>query len=112
VKFGPELLEPLLEVKRCDCLAHVDTPKVRMRYDNLMALTQLIQEALAESPCLSVRDLNLTGQDILTLGVPQGPQIGALLSGLLEDVVEERCENTHEALLRRLEAVLKEKGIS
>jgi tRNA nucleotidyltransferase (CCA-adding enzyme) len=112
VKFGPELLEPLLEVKRCDCLAHVDTPKVRMRYDNLMALTQLIKEALAESPCLSVRDLKLTGQDILSLGVPQGPQVGSLLSGLLEDVVEERCENTREALLHRLEAVLKEKGIS
>jgi tRNA nucleotidyltransferase (CCA-adding enzyme) len=112
VKFGVELLPPLLEVKRCDCLAHVDTPKVRMRYDNLMALTDLIHQALAEAPCLSVRDLKVTGRDILDMGIPKGPQVGVLLNQLLEDVVEERCENTREALLRQLQATLCEKGIS
>jgi tRNA nucleotidyltransferase (CCA-adding enzyme) len=112
VKFGVELLPPLLEVKRCDCLAHVDTPKVRMRYDNLMALTQLIQEAMEDAPCLSVRDLAISGRDVLALGVPASPQVGQLLSGLLEDVVEERCENTREALLQRLHLALCEKGIS
>ena len=45
-RYGRDTVRLLLEVKRCDCLAHVDTPKTRARYDNLMEMTQLILELL------------------------------------------------------------------
>lgn len=100
--FGKQTLELLLEVKRCDVLAHVDAPACRQRYDNLMELKKLIQTAVAEENCFCVKDLAVNGNDLLTVGVPAGPEIGRQLELLLEDVLEERCENDREALLTRL----------
>ena len=100
-EFGSELLPQLLEVKRCDALAHADTPKTRARYENLMVLTGLVQEAMAQGLCCSLRELAIGGRELMALGVPAGPQIGQILNQLLEDVVEERCENRPDVLLRQ-----------
>ena len=101
-RYGPEKVRLLLEVKRCDCLAHVDTPKTRLRYDNLMEMTRLITDLLKTEHCFTVRDLPVKGPDVMALGVPAGPKVGAYLQGLLEDVLDGVCPPEREALLHRL----------
>lgn len=101
MKFGPELLSLLLEVKRCDTLGHADIPKTRARYDELIELTALVQEAIDKNLCCTLRDLAIGGKDLMELGLAPGPQIGTILNRLLEDVVDERCENSPQALLRQ-----------
>lgn len=101
-KFGTEAALSLLEVKRCDCKAHADIAKARARCENTAKLTELVQQVMRETPCFSSRDLAVSGQDILQQGIPSGPMVGQLLNLLLEDVLEERCENDRQALLIRL----------
>lgn len=106
-RYGADRVRLLLEVKRCDCLAHVDTPKTRARYDNLMEMTRLILELLEKEHCFSVRDLPVKGGDVMALGVPAGPQVGQILERLLEDVLDGTCPPEREALLGRLKQYLK-----
>jgi tRNA nucleotidyltransferase (CCA-adding enzyme) len=105
-RFGPELLLDLLEVKRADCLAHVDTPKSRARYQAVLDFTALTQAVLAEERCFSVKDLEISGKDILALGVQPGPQVGRLLEALLTEVLEDRCGNDRAALTARCREML------
>lgn len=107
--YGRDNVRLLLEVKRCDCLAHVDTPKTRARYNNLMEMTRLIRECLETERCFSVRDLPVKGGDVMALGVPAGPQVGRILEGLLDDVLDGACPPEREALLERLKQLINER---
>lgn len=108
-RYGRDNVRLLLEVKRCDCLAHVDTPKTRARYNNLMEMTRLIRECLDTEQCFSVRDLPVKGGDVMALGVPAGPQVGRILERLLDDVLDGVCPPEREALLERLKQVINER---
>lgn len=108
-RYGRDNVRLLLEVKRCDCLAHVDTPKTRARYNNLMEMTRLIRECLETEQCFSVRDLPVKGGDVMALGVPAGPQVGRILEGLLDGVLDGTCPPEREALLERLKQVINER---
>ena len=108
-RYGRDNVRLLLEVKRCDCLAHVDTPKTRARYNNLMEMTRLIRECLETEQCFSVRDLPVKGGDVMALGVPAGPQVGRILERLLDDVLDGACPPEREALLERLKQLINER---
>lgn len=108
-RYGRDNVRLLLEVKRCDCLAHVDTPKTRARYNNLMEMIRLIRECLETERCFSVRDLPVKGGDVMALGVPAGPQVGRILEGLLDDVLDGACPPEREALLERLKQLINER---
>ncbi len=108
-RYGRDNVRLLLEVKRCDCLAHVDTPKTRARYNNLMEMTRLIRECLETEQCFSVRDLPVKGGDVMALGVPAGPQVGRILERLLDGVLDGTCPPEREALLERLKQVINER---
>lgn len=105
-KFGPELLRKLLEVKRCDTLAHVRIPKSIARYENILAFTRLTEQVLEEESCFQISNLAVKGSDLLSLNLSPGPQIGQILSLLLEDVLEERCKNEKAALMKRAQSHL------
>lgn len=62
------------------------------------AVQQLLADLKAEDACLSLKDLAVNGTDLITLGF-QGKEIGACLSALLEQVIEERLPNERNALL-------------
>jgi tRNA nucleotidyltransferase (CCA-adding enzyme) len=51
---------------------------------------------------LTVADLAIRGQDIVNLGVPEGPDIGVLLEALLDLVLEHPELNTREALMHEV----------
>ena len=93
------MLLALLEVKRADTLAHANTPAARERYRAVLAFTALTHQVLREETCFSVKDLDLTGRDLLALGMRPGPAVGQMLQRLLEDVWEERCPNRRQDLL-------------
>ena len=75
-----------------------------------MAFRALTKQVLAEENCFQVKDLAVSGKDLLAAGVRPGPEVGRLLTLLLEDVLEDRCDNRREVLLERLGGYLCEKG--
>ena len=58
----------------------------------------LLKELEAENACLTLRDLAVSGHDLMALGF-SGPAIGKTQRFLLEQVLEERLPNEKEALL-------------
>lgn len=62
----------------------------------------LLSELHDENPCLSLKDLALKGDDLMALGF-RGKEIGTQLDRLLELVLDEKAENTPQALQKALE---------
>lgn len=61
---------------------------------------QTLEEALAQSPCLSPKQLALSGGDLMAMGL-SGPEIGRAQGMLLEHVLDHPEDNT-ASVLRRL----------
>ena len=88
----------LLEIKRCDRLAHAS--EFRELPPELATIPSVIEEIKLENACLSLRTLAIGGDDLMALGIPKGKQIGELLHTLLDEVIEERLPNEKNALLQ------------
>lgn len=106
-RIGEDYFNGVLELKRADCLAQ----SVYMREEKLDGLDRveaLYQEILDSRQCISLKDLAISGKDLIAAGVPQGRKIGEILSKLLEEVLEEPARNTHENLLERTKTLMSE----
>ena len=67
----------------------------------------LFEEIKEEKDCLQVKDLALDGKDLISLGMKPGREIGEMLAGLLELVLEDPAKNKREVLEQ---AVRKKRG--
>ena len=67
----------------------------------------LLQEILAENACLTVKDLQVDGRDLMDIGFPAGKLLGNCLTYLLEQVQEEVLPNEKQALLAAAKEFLK-----
>ena len=97
-KLCDEDILRLLEIKRCDRLAHA--PDFRELPPDLALIPSVIDEIRAEDACLSLRTLAINGDDLMVLGIPKGKRIGEILHALLDEVIEERIPNEKKALLQ------------
>lgn len=103
-KIGEEYFQGVLELKRADCLAQ----SMYMREEKIGGLDKveaLYREILNKRQCVSLKNLVVSGDDLIALGVPQGKEIGEILSKLLSEVIEEPSRNTRECLLERAAAL-------
>lgn len=96
----PDLFELLCCMKRADTLSQADQclPRLEM-VENLQSIAA---EILAENEAFSLKQLDLTGNDLISLGLTPGPQFSQLLNTALEAVMDESCPNEKDALLRFL----------
>jgi len=96
IRAGEENLSDLFALRRADIYgmaAH--EPK----WDTLLPLHDRIQEVLARGRALSLKDLAVSGGDLISLGIPAGKTIGVILKELLEAVLEDPALNTREKLM-------------
>ncbi len=59
-----------------------------------------VSRILSRGDCLRISDLQLGGEDLLSLGVPPGPPMGALLHRLLLHCIDRPEDNDRQILLR------------
>lgn len=105
-RVGEDLLPLLFQVNEADIAAQ--NPELAAgKYKDLEAARELYQRVLAAGDALTIKDLAVTGYDLMELGVPQGRQIGRILSELLEQVLEEPERNEREWLLSYAREVIK-----
>lgn len=100
-KIGKEHFPDYLKLRRADILAQNPS----MQKEKLEALTKLevlYQQILEEQNCLSLKDLAVSGTDLIEAGLKPGPQIGEVLKKLLEQVIENPEYNTKEYLLSHI----------
>lgn len=94
-KLGQETTKQLLALQKADfCSKGVDGDVAEF-----LRAEDLLQEVLAETPCLTVRDLAVNGQDMMALGL-SGKDVGAMLEKLLQLVLDEQLPNEKTALLQ------------
>lgn len=108
--IGPELFDSFLLVKRADIMAH--HPNVipdKLAY--LKEVEHIWADVRLHGDCLSLKELKLTGKDLIGDGMEPGPELGVILEELLQIVLEFPEKNEREFLLeesRRLREQRKE----
>ena len=67
-------------------------------------LTDHVQgvEILVEKDCISLKDLAITGRDVIEAGIPKGPEVGRILAAALDEVLAEPARNDRAYLLKRI----------
>jgi len=68
------------------------------RFQKLCEAYQTVRER--QDP-LSLRDLALTGSDLISAGMPAGPAMGRVMRDMLDDILREPSHNNREYLLAR-----------
>lgn len=96
-RLTPEVFFDLLEIKRADNLAQ--SPDYRDRLETYDRIESMAQDVLEKNECISVSTLAVNGNDLITLGMKPGKEIGDMLSYLLDRVIRGKLENDREALL-------------
>ena len=97
-RMGRELFPLLLKVQTADTLAQSRWYREE-KLDRIRKVQQVYRIILEENQCVSLKELAITGKDLIGLGMKPGPAIGEVLSGALEQVLEEPEKNTKEYLL-------------
>ena len=99
-QIGEDLFPLFLEVKRADILGQ--SPQVReTKLNYLEQISQLYSEIMYRGDCLSLKNLAITGNDLLRDGVKPGKSLGELLNSLLDDVLKDPGHNERTYLLER-----------
>ena len=100
-QVGEDCFEDYLKVRRADILAQ----NPDFWQEKLAALEQTekqYRQILEDKNCLSLKELAVTGRDLIAAGVSPGPRLGEILNRLLELVIEDPEKNTKEELLKHI----------
>ena len=107
-QLTPELFTRLMEVQKADISAQSDYQRDK-KEQVLQETKKLFEEIIEEKNCLSIKELKINGKDLMDMGVPQGKEIGQILSWLLDQVLEDPQLNERETLTRMAEEKRDEK---
>ena len=97
-KIGEEAFPALFEIKRADVLAQSDYLQ-KEKLELIDRWQQLYEEMREQKQCVSLKDLAVTGTDLIEAGWEPGKELGEVLKKLLEFVLEQPDCNTKEILL-------------
>lgn len=104
-RIGKDLFPMLIEVIRADFLGqNPEMLEEKLAYAE--ALRREYDCAIEENACLTLRDMHITGRDLMAMGI-KGKAIGLVLDKLLNDVISEKTENEPDALKKRAAVHLK-----
>ncbi len=91
------LFRAQLALKRADILAHA--PAYHSQTKEIDLLEGILDDVLAADEAFTVKQLAVNGDDIISLGVSPGPEIGKALQVALKAVIEDDLPNEKKALL-------------
>ena len=105
-RTGESNLEDLYRLRRCDTYAFA-----AKEGDNssLLLLANRVNGVLAAGRAFSLKDLAVTGNDLIAAGIRSGKTMGIILNELLETVLDDPAQNTREKLLEIAGNIYKQK---
>lgn len=95
-RYGAKTLLKLIKVHIADDIGKAS--RYRGRIDGYRQAEEIARELIAGQACFSLKSLAVDGDDMIRLGY-SGKEIGVVLNLLLGMVLDETCENCHDALL-------------
>jgi hypothetical protein len=98
-RVGPDLIYDLIDLRVGDRLA---SGKPFLSMGKVGHMRKLVAEELA-APTFSVKDLTLSGKDLIQMGFKPGPIFTEILNWLLEQVMADKSLNVKETLAKLVE---------
>ena len=98
VEIGVDIFPLLLEVKEADMMAQSDYKKEEKKKE-LEDIRKVYQQILDAGDCLALKDLAVTGKDMINAGMKPGKELGAVLQKLFDYVLKNPEKNTKDDLL-------------
>lgn len=99
-ELGEEWFLPLLEVKTSDVEAQSDYQRDE-KLGKIEYWRNAFEEIRCAGDCLSLKDLAVSGKNLIAAGAAPGKEIGRILHEMLEEVLREPAHNTREYLLEK-----------
>ena len=97
-KVGKEYMPLLFEVMYADiCGKNPDIIDDMLK--ELEEAKKLYTEIISKNECVSLKELNISGKDLIKAGFKPGKEMGVILNQLLEAVIEDPSLNDKETLL-------------
>lgn len=100
-RIGEDIFPYYMEVRRADVLAQ-SIYKREEKIRNLDEIEELYDDIVKKGQCVSLKELAVTGKDLIEAGMEPGREIGERLNELLDAVIEKPELNTKEELLKFL----------
>ena len=100
-KMEMSLLLRLLELKKADIKAQ--NPKYIDRLSDIEKFEKVIENFSVEDECFSLKHLKVNGNDLISMGIKPGKQMGEILNNLLSLVVDEQLLNERDELLKYIQ---------
>lgn len=106
-----QTLKDLFELRFADVAGMTNTPVLLHRgawANTLLEFQDRIEQTINKAAVLTLRDLAVSGNDLIQIGIPAGRQLGKLLNSLLDAVIEDPSLNNKECLLNLVKNNFKE----
>lgn len=107
--LGSELFPMYLTVRRADTMAQSGYMR-KDKLEHIDAVEAVCREILERRECFCIKDLNLTGRDLIDMGMKPGREIGEILDKALDAVIDDPVKNNRGYLLEFAAALLLKKG--
>jgi tRNA nucleotidyltransferase (CCA-adding enzyme) len=108
-RIGVDLFPYYLAVRLADIKAQSNHER-KEKLKKVIQVRELYRKILQENQCVSLKELAITGRDLIELGMVSGPGIGEVLNEVLEFVMDHPEYNTREYLLPFSEKLVKKLG--
>ena len=100
-RIGTDIFDYLFLIKKADTLAqNIDTVEEKMK--DLDESYNLFRKIYQSNQCVSLKELAVSGSDLIANGFKPGKELGDILKMLLEIVIEQPDLNRREILLDKL----------
>jgi len=86
------------DLRDADRLAHAEGHNVPS--PNAKELIAVADKILADNACLKISDLAVNGNDLKNAGIAPGKEMGLILKKLLSMVLDQKCPNTKDELIK------------
>lgn len=110
IAVGIDNIPNLMIVKQADMAAQSN-----YHYDEKMedynSFYNLYLQIYENNDPLSIKDLAVTGRDLMEAGVASGPEMGIILNGLLQLVIDNPRINNKESLMDKIEMIKRNNNI-
>ncbi len=96
-QIGEDIFPKFLLVKRADIMAQSDYQRSE-KLELVEAWDKKYQDILARRQCVSLKDLAVSGRDLIAAGMTPGREMGEMLQRMLQHVLDVPEDNTMEKL--------------
>ena len=100
---GKEVMPYLFLIQQADILSQSDY----RREHRLQMAKQDYEKVCAQGEAVCLKELHVTGKDLIRLGMKAGPELGKMLQQLMDVVLENPDKNKKEMLLAQAKEWIK-----